>query len=63
MEAGEPVLVVSERLGHSTPTTTEAMYGHVTAPMRSAAAAKMADILALDDPDAQEGPRQQKTAR
>ena len=63
MEAGEPVLVVSERLGHSTPTTTEAMYGHVTAPMRSAAAAKMADILALDDPDAEEGPRQQTTAR
>ena len=42
MEAGEPVLVVSERLGHSTPTT-------VTAPMR-AVASKMANILALDDP-------------
>ena len=63
MEAGGPVLVVSERLGHSTPTTTEAMYGHVTAPMRSAAAAKMADILALDDPAAEDDPRQQKTAR
>lgn len=59
IESGEPVLAIAERLGHSTPATTQGMYGHVTAPMRSAAAAKMAEILGADE----EEPEPRRRAR
>lgn len=45
LEAGVDVKTVSERLGHDTVQTTLELYGHVTAKMRSNAAARFGTLL------------------
>lgn len=55
MKAGEPIKVVSERLGHSTPAFTMAVYQHVLPGMGRHAAVTFARLLeepaAPGDPD------------
>jgi len=43
--AGEPVKVVSERLGHASPTITLGVYAHVTPGMQRAAADRLASAI------------------
>lgn len=45
LQAGVPIKVVSERLGHSTPAFTMATYQHVLPGMQAEAAATFADLL------------------
>ncbi|MBA3884574.1 MAG: site-specific integrase [Acidobacteria bacterium] len=45
LQAGEPVHVVSQRLGHSDPTITMRVYAHVLPDMQKQAAATMGAIL------------------
>ena len=49
-EAGIPVKVVSERLGHSTTSITADIYQHVAPHMQEAAANKLGAML-LGDPE------------
>ena len=44
-QAGVPVKVVSERLGHKTTTITENIYLHVTPQMAEDAADKVANLI------------------
>jgi integrase len=45
LEAGIPVKVVSERLGHRTTAITENIYQHVTPTMQVEAASKVAAMI------------------
>jgi len=48
LAAGIPVHVVSERLGHASPTITLDVYAHVLQGMRAEAAISLADIIGRD---------------
>jgi integrase len=45
LQAGTPVKVVSERLGHATPTITLGVYAHVMPGMQRDAARAFADLV------------------
>ena len=45
LEAGVPVKVVAERLGHATTAITSDVYSHVTPPMQAGAAEAVADLI------------------
>jgi integrase len=45
LQAGVDIKVVSERLGHSTPSFTRDIYQHVTPVMQTAAAEKVSGLL------------------
>jgi integrase len=49
LQAGVPVKVVSERLGHATVMVTLEVYAHVMPGMQAEAAAKFAAIMARGD--------------
>ena len=49
LQAGEPVKVVSERLGHASPTVTLTIYAHVLPGMQAGAAATFGRLLAAED--------------
>lgn len=48
LKAGEPVKVVSERLGHSNPSFTMTVYQHVLPGMQAEAAAKFAELMGAE---------------
>lgn len=55
---GEPLKVIQERLGHESPTTTLAMYGHATDPMHQDWADRMGQTLgSVEAADTQPAPR------
>jgi integrase len=45
LKAGVPVKVVSERLGHATPSFTMTVYQHVLPGMQAEAASTFADLV------------------
>jgi integrase len=49
LQAGEPVKVVSERLGHASPTITLTIYAHVLPGMQEGAAATFGRLLAGEE--------------
>ncbi len=53
LRAGVPIKVMSERLGHSTPSFTMDIYQHVMPGMQAEAAAQIAALLAPTAPCAQ----------
>jgi integrase len=48
-QAGEPVAVVSERLGHASPVVTMTICAHVLPGMQKSAAATFGALLAADE--------------
>ena len=46
---GEPLKVTQERLGHASPATTLAMYGHATPEMHGEAADRRGGLLGTRD--------------